>query len=209
MQNCVRQNACMERLGKHIADDEGDDDPVEKVAVIEASHMDAINDTMYGFPGLCWNKKRMRANSSAAGVPVGGRCALSDDDGSSDDNQGNTTGTRKRVCFALATIPSLRHQPTHQSIAPSLHPSSTILKMLQGPMYSNNAFTSMETPLLNTLIALRSELEEKYPEKYWEHRHRWMGVVVQMQRARDSSHRDLDPDSGRANEYLVYARSVV
>jgi hypothetical protein len=87
--------------------------------------------------------------------------------------------------------------------------TNTVLKMLQGPMYNEAAFIAMETPLLNSLIALRSELEDKFHKKYWEHRRRWGEIVRQMQRARESSHRELDPNSGRANEYFVAARNWV
>jgi hypothetical protein len=83
--------------------------------------------------------------------------------------------------------------------------TKTLLDMLQGPMYDEAAFVAMETPLLNKLIALRSELEEKRPARYWQHNDRWGAVARQMQRARDSSHRALD-GGGRANEYFVFAR---
>ena len=86
--------------------------------------------------------------------------------------------------------------------------TETILKMLQGPMYSEAAFVAMETPLLNMLINLRSELEGKIPEKYWKHSNNWGAIARQMQRARDSSHRAVKQDEGRANEYLVFARTI-
>ncbi len=85
--------------------------------------------------------------------------------------------------------------------------TKTILKMLQGPMYNEDAFVAMETPLLNKLIALRSELEEKHPEQYWKHNDNWGAIARQMQRARDSSHRAVKQDEGRANEYFVFARA--
>lgn len=78
--------------------------------------------------------------------------------------------------------------------------------MLQGPMYSEAAFVAMETPLINTLVALRTELEKKDPRRYWQLNDHWGAVARQMQRARDSSHRSLVPDQGRVNEYLVFAR---
>lgn len=80
-------------------------------------------------------------------------------------------------------------------------------KMLKGPMYNEAAFIAMETPLLNRLIALRSELEEKHPEKYWKFNDHWGAIARQMQRARDSSHRSVKQDEGRANEYFVFART--
>jgi hypothetical protein len=85
--------------------------------------------------------------------------------------------------------------------------AETLLKMLGGPMYDEAAFVAMETPLLNKLVALRSELEEKYPARYWKHNDHWAAIARQMQRARDSSHRAVKPDDGRANEYFVFARS--
>ena len=74
-------------------------------------------------------------------------------------------------------------------------------------MYDEAAFVAMETPLLNKLVALRSELEEKYPARYWKLNDHWAAIARQMQRARDSSHRAVKPDEGRANEYFVFARS--
>ena len=86
--------------------------------------------------------------------------------------------------------------------------TDTILKMLQGPMYNEAAFVAMETPLINLLISLRSELEGKHPAQYWQHNHHWGAVARQMQLDRDSSHRAVNPDEGRANEYFVFARSL-
>ena len=76
-------------------------------------------------------------------------------------------------------------------------------------MYDEAAFVAMETPLLNKLVALRSELEEKYPARYWKHNDHWAAIARQMQRARDSSHRAaVKLDEGRVNEhYFVFARS--
>lgn len=85
--------------------------------------------------------------------------------------------------------------------------TDTILTMLQGPMYTEAAFVAMETPLLNRLIALRIELEEKHPARYWQLNDRWAAIARQMQRSRDSSHRAVRPEEGRANEYLVFARA--
>ena len=86
--------------------------------------------------------------------------------------------------------------------------TKTILDMLQGPMYDEAAFIAMETPLLNKLIALRTELEEKHPTRYWRLNDHWSAIARQMQRARDSGHRDVKTDEGRANEYLVFARNM-
>ena len=83
----------------------------------------------------------------------------------------------------------------------------TILKMMQGPMYNEAAFVAIEMPLLDKLISLRSELEEISPVLYWQHNDHWAAIARQMQRARDSSHRAVKPDEGRANEYFVFARS--
>ena len=80
-----------------------------------------------------------------------------------------------------------------------------MLQMLQAPMYSEAAFVAMETPLINTLVELRTELEKKYPRQYWKLNDHWGAVAKQMQRDRDSSHRSLVPDQGRANEYIVFA----
>jgi hypothetical protein len=86
--------------------------------------------------------------------------------------------------------------------------SKTLLAMLRGPMYSEAAFTAMETPLLNKLIALRTELKEKHPTRYWKLNDHWGAIARQMQRVRDSGHRAVKPDEGRANEYLVFARNM-
>ncbi len=86
--------------------------------------------------------------------------------------------------------------------------SKTLLAMLCGPMYSEAAFVAMETPLLNKLIALRAELKEKHPSKYWQLNNRWHAIASQMQAVRDSTHRAVKPDEGRANEYLACARSI-
>ncbi len=84
----------------------------------------------------------------------------------------------------------------------------TILAMLQGPMYSEAAFIAMETPLISKLTALRAELEQKHPTRYWRLNDHWAAIARQMQRPRDSSHRAVKPDEGRANEYLVFARAM-
>ncbi len=85
--------------------------------------------------------------------------------------------------------------------------TQTLLDMLQGPMYDEAAFVEMETPLLNTLVTLRSELQITNPKRYYQHDKAWWQIADQMQRVRDSSHRALNPDEGRANEYLVFFRS--
>ena len=74
-------------------------------------------------------------------------------------------------------------------------------------MYTEAAFVAMETPLLNTLIALRSELMDKDIDQYFVYEQRWVDIAHQMGRARDSSHRVLNEEEGRANEYFVAARS--
>jgi hypothetical protein len=89
----------------------------------------------------------------------------------------------------------------------NIEDTQAILNMLQGPMYTEAAFVAMETPLLNTLIALRAELKEKDPAQYLKQERHWMMVADQMERARDSSHRVFNQDEGRANEYIVAARS--
>ena len=85
--------------------------------------------------------------------------------------------------------------------------TKTLFKMLSSPMYTEAAFVAMETPLLNVLVQLRTELEEKNPTKYWQLNDKWSSIARQMQRARDSSHRAVKPEEGRANEYFVYART--
>ena len=85
--------------------------------------------------------------------------------------------------------------------------TKTILTMLQGPMYNEAAFVAMETPLIDKLVSLRSELEAKHPKKYWRLDDHWGAIARQMQRTRDSSHRAVKPDEGRAIEYFVFARS--
>jgi hypothetical protein len=84
--------------------------------------------------------------------------------------------------------------------------SKTLIKMLQSPMYNEAAFIAMETPLLTTIATLRTELEEKHPQLYWQHHHHWAAIAQQMQRQRDSTHRAVRPEDGRANEYFVFAR---
>jgi hypothetical protein len=86
--------------------------------------------------------------------------------------------------------------------------TKTILAMLQGPIYTEAAFVAMETPLLNKLIALRAELKEKHPTRYWRLNDRWGAIASQMRLIRDSSHRAVKPDEGKANEYLVFARAM-
>ena len=88
-----------------------------------------------------------------------------------------------------------------------LKDTQAVLNMLQEPMYTEAAFVAMETPLLNTLIALRSELMDKDIDQYFVHEQRWVDIAHQMGRARDSSHRVLNEEEGRANEYFVAARS--
>ena len=85
--------------------------------------------------------------------------------------------------------------------------TKTILAMLQSPMYSEASFVAMEAPLLHRLTALRSELEQKSPTRYWQLNDRWAAIARQMQRSRDSSHRAVRPEEGRANVYLVFARA--
>ena len=65
----------------------------------------------------------------------------------------------------------------------------------------------METPLLNRLVALRSELEGKNPERYWMCNDLWSAVARQMKSDRDSTHRKVKQDEGRANEYFIFARA--
>ena len=52
-----------------------------------------------------------------------------------------------------------------------------------------------------------SKLKDKEIKKYLKHTFQWVSVAGQMLRARDSSHRVLKADEGRANEYFVAARS--
>ena len=82
-----------------------------------------------------------------------------------------------------------------------------ILNMLQGPMYTEATFVAMETPLINTLIALRAELKEKDFAQYLKQERHWMMVADQMQSVKDSTHRVFNQDEGRANEYIIAARS--
>jgi hypothetical protein len=91
----------------------------------------------------------------------------------------------------------------------TLDPMDTqaVLNMLQGPMYTEAAFVAMETPLLNKLITLRSELKDKDINQYFVYEERWDAMAYQMRRARDSSHRVLKQGEGRANEYFVAART--
>ena len=65
----------------------------------------------------------------------------------------------------------------------------------------------METPLLNTLIALRSELKDKDINQYFVYEERWDAMAYQMRSVKDSTHRVLNEDEGRANEYIIAARS--
>ena len=76
-------------------------------------------------------------------------------------------------------------------------------------MYNEAAFVAMETPLLNMLVTLRMELQEKNPACYWQLSHHWAAIARQMQRPRDSAHRVVNPEEGRANEYFVFARGSV
>jgi hypothetical protein len=75
------------------------------------------------------------------------------------------------------------------------------LKMLQEPMYNEAAFIAMETPLLEKLVSLRSELEEKNHGKYQMHCCRWEYVGYQMERTRESKSRG----AAKANEYFAAA----
>ena len=84
--------------------------------------------------------------------------------------------------------------------------SRTLIKMLQYPMYNEAAFVAMEKPLLTTIISLRADLKEKHPQHYWQLSHHWAAIARQMQRPRDSAHRVVKPEEGRANEYFVFAR---
>ncbi len=87
--------------------------------------------------------------------------------------------------------------------------TQAILNMLQEPMYTEAAFVAMETPLINTLIALRAELKEKDLAQYLNQERHWLTVADQMDRIRDSSHRVLTHDEGRAIEYFIAARSLM
>ena len=60
--------------------------------------------------------------------------------------------------------------------------------------------------MANILVELRSELEEKNIRGYLQHDIRWRQIAEQMKRCRDSSHREVAPDAGRANEYLLFFR---
>ena len=42
----------------------------------------------------------------------------------------------------------------------------------------------------------------------WQLNDHWAAIARQMQRSRDSSHRAVRPEEGRANEYLVFARAA-
>ena len=79
-----------------------------------------------------------------------------------------------------------------------------LLEMLRGPMYSEEAFVAMETPLIDLLVSLRSELEAKNPDLYWKYDKKWWNIADQMDRARDSSHRELKEGLGRKNEYIAF-----
>jgi len=79
-----------------------------------------------------------------------------------------------------------------------------LLQMLRGPMYSEEAFVAMETPLLDLLVSLRAELEATNPERYWQYDKKWFYITDQMNRVRDSSHRKLKEGVGRKNEYIAF-----
>jgi hypothetical protein len=85
--------------------------------------------------------------------------------------------------------------------------TETLLQMLQGPMYDEAAFVAMETPLLTMLVSLRSELQATNRDRYYQYDGVWQKLIDAMQRTKDSSHRALGADGGRANEYLVFFRS--
>lgn len=80
----------------------------------------------------------------------------------------------------------------------------SLLEMLSGPKYSEEAFVAMETPLVDLLVSLRSELEATKPELYWKYDKKWWSITDQMFRARDSSHRELKMGLGRKNEYIAF-----
>jgi hypothetical protein len=84
--------------------------------------------------------------------------------------------------------------------------SEIILEMLGGPMYDAAAFKAMESPLLETMISLRTELKQKDLKCFHDLDKVQRSIADQMERARDSSHRVTTVDEGRANEYIVFFR---
>lgn len=82
--------------------------------------------------------------------------------------------------------------------------SEALHRMLEGPMYDEQAFTTMETPLLECLISLREELKSIKPVLYTKLEKKWVEIAGQMERLRDSSHREIKAGEGRRNEYIIF-----
>ncbi len=85
--------------------------------------------------------------------------------------------------------------------------TATIMEMLQGPMYNEEAFDAMERPLLELLVSLRSELKSTNLALFNEYRKHRSKTVEQIGSKRDSNHIDIDPDDGRTNEYILFFES--
>jgi hypothetical protein len=85
--------------------------------------------------------------------------------------------------------------------------SETILEMLGGPMYDEAAFKAMESPLLEMMISLRTELKQKDLKCFYDLDKIQFLISDQMKRAKDSSHRVIITNEGRANEYILFSRN--
>ena len=85
--------------------------------------------------------------------------------------------------------------------------TATIMEILQGSMYNEEAFEAMERPLLELLVSLRSELKSTNLALFNKYRKHRSKTVQQVEWKRDSSHRVTDPDDGRTNEYILFFES--
>jgi hypothetical protein len=57
------------------------------------------------------------------------------------------------------------------------------------------------------MVSLRSELKSTNLALFNEYRKHRSRTVEQLERKRDSSHRIIDPDDGRTNEYILFFES--